>query len=52
MDSSELALLLGLGLGGFGGYLGNQRRRDREREDRKQDILDDIEIAKLLKEEE
>ena len=52
MDSSELALLLGLGLGGFGGYLGNQRRRDREREDRKQDILDDIEIAKLLQEEE
>ena len=52
MDSSDLALLLGLGLGGFGGYLGNQRRRDREREDRKQDILDDIEIAKLLQEEE
>ena len=37
MDSSDLALLLGLGLGGFGGYLGGKRRDERERAQKKED---------------
>ena len=37
MDSSDLALLLGLGLGGFGGYFGGKRRDERERAQKKED---------------
>ena len=52
MDSSDLAMLLGLVGGGAGAYFGGQRRKERERADKKQDMLDELEMAKLLRDEE
>jgi hypothetical protein len=48
MDSSELALLLGLVSGGLGGYFGGKRREERERENKKQDTLDAFDLQKQL----
>lgn len=51
MNSEDLALLLGLVGGGFGGYFGSKRKEERERANKKQDALDAIELEKLLAEE-
>ena len=48
MDSSDLAMLLGLVGGGAGAYFGGQRRRERERADKKQDMLDSAELQRQL----
>jgi len=48
MNSEDLALLLGLIGGGAGGYFGGKRREERDRENRKQDMLDTAEIQRQL----
>ena len=37
MNSEDLALLLGLVGGGFGGYFGSKRKEERERAQKKED---------------
>ena len=52
MDSSELALLLGLMGGGLGGYFGGKRKEERERAQKKQDREDEREFLKQIRAEE